>query len=311
MGSIQSIDLNSVVPKNAEIFTMGNGQEAIFPVDLDGDGQQGIMVYLLIKGKHPGCEQCRSAKIMVLRSGERLQKLWESEDIDGNYWEFPPTGLRDINADGKVELVAFCAAGAAGGILNFYTWDGRGFTKLDDPWNQIGGVDSVKFEDLDGDKIDEVIIGHSTGAHLWNQGLPDIYKWTGKTYRRSNADFPHYYRSRILECKETLNSGDPRLYTTTLGAVSAKLLIQGHYYQRDYDRLYETHKKLLSFGEDYRDTRFGTKEETAAIDVIVGDYYLRDGNSDEALKVYEMALRYQPESESIKQKIKRVKESRK
>jgi hypothetical protein len=304
----QSMDLHSVISEDAEVFTREDGQKAILPVDLDRDGHQEVVVFLLVKGNRPSCEKCKSSRILVAKPGEQAQKLWESEVIDGNYWVFPPTSIEDVNADGNVEIVALCSAGtSAGGILNLYTWTGKGFVKLAGEWNRIGGIDGVEFQDLNGDGVNEIIIIHSTGAHQWNQGLPDVYKWTGKSYQRSNATFPHYYSNRISEAEDSLYSDDPIVRTSTLGARLAKLVVQGYYYQGDYDRVYEAYKKLLSFDPGYRTTKLGTPQESAAIHEIVGDSFLRDGNRRDALSEYKLTLELNPQAEHIKEKITHVK----
>ena len=103
--------------------------------------------------------------------------------------------VRDINADGIVEIAIFGHADGNQTLLHVFAWDGAGYRRL----GFFSGDAGVKLVSVDGDLEEEIWEGHRIqGApslawhivHTWESGS---YGWTSEHYDWYYADRPQSY----------------------------------------------------------------------------------------------------------------------
>lgn len=129
------------------------------------------------------------ARLVIIDPTTR-NRIWE--DTDKVVGREGLVEIRDINKDGKKEIIARWSVGMRpADNVWIYTWENSGNSaKLISPIERPGlslFSGNVEIEDLDGDGIDEVIVGHEIGNP---EGGPIptgheeiIYKWDGKEYK--------------------------------------------------------------------------------------------------------------------------------
>lgn len=130
-------------------------------------------------------------KVVIFKKiGEEYTPVWESPLRYMGYYIMVEE-VRDINNDGLKEIIIYGAVGARGypGIW-IYSWDGSSGKLISSTWHEGRSTEFVSsagfdvkddIKDIDGDKIDEVIIHR----YILNpEGGPDpigvdkeIYKW--------------------------------------------------------------------------------------------------------------------------------------
>nr|HID14896.1 hypothetical protein [Anaerolineae bacterium] len=105
--------------------------------------------------------------------------------------------VRDVNADGRVEILVWGHAEVSTDLLHIFVWDGGGYTLL----AGFEGEAGVRLENADGDLTDEVIEGYKYEAwdnlvweaiYTWNGAN---YAWTWERYAWFYLDRPHAYRT--------------------------------------------------------------------------------------------------------------------
>ena len=133
--------------------------------------------------------------------GEAWHDLRPLEKEKHGLGEYPTCELevRDINADGRIEILIWGHAEASIGLLHIFVWDGAGYTLL----APFEGSAGVRLENADGDLSDEVIIGYDAGDDLvweavytWDGAN---YGWTWERYAWFYLDLPHAYHSDTPE----------------------------------------------------------------------------------------------------------------
>lgn len=84
---------------------------------------------------------------------------------------------RDLNGDGAAELAVIGGVGAHSSLLRIFKWNGAGYGLVEEFFGDSG----VRLSDLDGDGIDEVIVGirHYDRAQTRED---TIMRWTGTSY---------------------------------------------------------------------------------------------------------------------------------
>jgi hypothetical protein len=101
--------------------------------------------------------------------------------------------IRDVNADGTVEVLIWGHAGTSTDLLHIFIWDGVTYVLLA-PFEGEAGVQLV---DNDGDLIEEVLVRYDAGSDLvweavytWDGAH---YGWTWERYSWRYLDRPHAY----------------------------------------------------------------------------------------------------------------------
>ncbi|MDA8219688.1 MAG: BsuPI-related putative proteinase inhibitor [Dehalococcoidales bacterium] len=148
--------------------------------DLDGDGKEEL-VTLTASGATPERLSADSLEASIFVPSESGYSLaWQSEKLAGERAE--PLEAKDINGDGRPEVLSVQAVGAAGETLYVFAWLGQGYGTLTPHGGEFDGkpsfgVTGVNVKDVDGDGTLE-ILAYSGGA----AAKTAVYKWDGKAY---------------------------------------------------------------------------------------------------------------------------------
>lgn len=82
---------------------------------------------------------------------------------------------RDVNADGRIEILVWGHAGASTDVLHIFVWDGATFALV----APFEGEAGVRMENADGDLLEEVSVRYDAARDLvWEA----VYTWDGKHY---------------------------------------------------------------------------------------------------------------------------------
>jgi len=115
--------------------------------------------------------------------------------------EYPTCELevRDVNADGRVEILVWGHAEVSTDLLHIFAWDGTAYVLL----APFEGEAGVRLENRDGDLADEVVVRYEAGDDLvweavytWDGAN---YGWTWERYAWFYLDRPHAYRTDTSE----------------------------------------------------------------------------------------------------------------
>jgi hypothetical protein len=83
--------------------------------------------------------------------------------------------VRDVNADGRIEILVWGHAGTSVDVLHIFVWDGTAYALV----APFEGEAGVRVENTDGDLVEEVIVRYDAGRDLvWEA----VYTWDGKHY---------------------------------------------------------------------------------------------------------------------------------
>ena len=175
------------------------GAEGVDPLclrweDSDGDGTpEWVGLYL-----QPGEPPWLSAFVL---DGETWHALEPLEKEKHGLGEYPTCELevRDVNADGRIEVLVWGHAGDSIDLLHVFCWDGTTYA-LVAPFEGDAGL---RLENTDGDLADEVVVGYDAGGGLaweavytWDGAH---YGWTWERYTWFYLDRPHAYRTDTSE----------------------------------------------------------------------------------------------------------------
>ena len=150
---------------------------------------------------------------LYLQPGEKPQL--KAFVLDGDEWydlrplekakhglgEYPTCELevRDVNADGRVEILVWGYAGSSTDLLHIFAWDGTTYALL----APFEGDAGVRLGNWDGSPADEVAVGYDAGddlvweaVHTWD-GVN--YGWTWERYTWFYVDRPHAYPTDTSE----------------------------------------------------------------------------------------------------------------
>ncbi|RLC92259.1 MAG: hypothetical protein DRI79_01055, partial [Chloroflexi bacterium] len=107
--------------------------------------------------------------------------------------------VRDLNADGRTEILVWGHAETNTDLLHIFVWDGTGYALL----AFFEGEAGVRLENSDGDLSDEVVVGYEAGDDLvweavytWDGAN---YAWTWERYAWFYLDRPHAYHTDTPE----------------------------------------------------------------------------------------------------------------
>jgi len=162
--------------------------------DTDGDGEP-EWVGLYVRPEEPP----RLAAFVL--DGDDWYDLQPLEKEKHGLGQYPTCELevRDVNADGRVELVVGGHAEASADLLHIFAWDGAAYTLL----APFEGNAGVRLENTDGDLADEVVVGYDAAdglvweaVYTWD-GI--AYGWTWERYTWFYLDRPHAYRADTPE----------------------------------------------------------------------------------------------------------------
>ncbi len=107
--------------------------------------------------------------------------------------------VRDINADGRPEVLVWGHAETSTTLLHVFVWDAGRYALL----AAFEGPAGVRLENSDGDLADEIVVGYPKGAdlvweavHTWDGSS---YGWTWDRHRWRALDRPHAYSAATPE----------------------------------------------------------------------------------------------------------------
>ena len=162
--------------------------------DTDDDGEP-EWVGLYLRPEEPP----RLAAFVL--DGEAWHDLRPLEKEKFGLGEYPTCELevRDVNADGRVEILVWGHAEISTDLLHIFVWDGAAYVLL----APFEGEAGLRLEDTDGDLADEVVVGYEAGDDLvweavytWDGAN---YGWTWERYAWFYLDRPHAYRADTSE----------------------------------------------------------------------------------------------------------------
>jgi len=97
--------------------------------------------------------------------------------------------VRDLNADGRTEIIIRGQSQRGSALLHIFVWDGREYALL----GQFEGRGGILLENRDGDLSDEVVVRWTPeGALVWEV----IYTWDGAHYVWTRDRYAWFYRDR-------------------------------------------------------------------------------------------------------------------
>lgn len=169
------------------------GAEGVEPLclrwqDTDGDGEPEWVGLHLQPGELPQL-------MAFVLDGDAWYDLRALEGETHGLGEYPACELevRDINVDGRAEILVWGHAEASIDLLHIYVWDGTTYALL----SYFEGEAGVRLENTDGDAAEEVVVGYVVGGDLvweavYTWGSP-AYAWTWERYAWFYLDRPHAY----------------------------------------------------------------------------------------------------------------------
>jgi hypothetical protein len=153
--------------------------------------------------------------------GSDYSQLWEDSHV-GSQGFADPTGVYEVNKNGKPQIVAYRTIGAScPGVLDIYQFGSGAIERITGDW--IGKCQSeLEIKDLNGDETREIIF-----RELKYGVSPDIYSWNGKRYVRSNRQFPQYYDDELGKLVKYIHSPNalPTTARTTWCKQACQILI--------------------------------------------------------------------------------------
>jgi len=97
--------------------------------------------------------------------------------------------VRDLNADGRVELAIWGHAGSSTGLLHIFAWDGAGYVLL----GSFEGEGGVHLQAAEGTLADEVVVRfRPEGDLVWEV----VYTWGGAAYAWTWDRYAWFYLAR-------------------------------------------------------------------------------------------------------------------
>jgi len=152
--------------------------------DTDGDGEPEWVGLYLRPGERP------QLAAFVL-DGETWHDLRPLEKEKHGLGEYPTCELevRDVNADGRVEILVWGHAEASIDLLHIFVWDGTNYALL----APFEGEAGLRLENRDGDLADEVVVAYDAGDDLvWEA----VYTWDGANYGWTWERYAWFYLDR-------------------------------------------------------------------------------------------------------------------
>lgn len=192
--TLNAADVGAVVSRGrARLEAMGVEPLCLRWEDTDADGEAEWL------GLHwQAGEPARLAAFVL--DGDAWHELRALEGGRYGLGEHPTCELevRDINVDGRDEILIWGHAEASVELLHVFVWDGAAYVLL----ASFEGRAGVRLENVDGDLADEIFEGYVDAeagddfvweaVYTWDGAS---YGWTWERYRWFYLDRPHAYRS--------------------------------------------------------------------------------------------------------------------
>jgi len=151
----------------------------------DGDPELEWVGLYLISGEAPRLQG------FILDGPNRYDLIPpESEETKG-LGEFPTCELevRDLNADGRTEIIIWGHTRTGATLLHLFVWEGDRYALL----GGFEGKGGIRLENRDGDLADEVVVRwRPEGALVWEV----IYTWDGARYAWTWDRYAWFYLDR-------------------------------------------------------------------------------------------------------------------
>ena len=166
---------------------------AVYRLDLDGDSAMDVLLVpdnVKLGGKR------RYAPTVLKMRVEGYEAVWATEKLPGE--RFSVVDARDLNRDGRPELLLVGEAGKAG-YYHFHQLigqGGRGLSRL-----EVKHVDSVHYTDLDRDEHLEIVVRERVGrrgpAYQWTY-VDKLFHWDGNSFSAVDERYPRYHDEETL-----------------------------------------------------------------------------------------------------------------
>ena len=152
--------------------------------DVDSDGEAEWVGAYLYPGEVP------KLRGFVL-DGEVWTELRALDDAEFGMGSYPTCDLtvRDVNVDGRVEILFRGQSSEGDDLLHIFAWDGASYRLLAD----FAGRGGVRLGDRDGDLVDEISVRYRSGETLaWEA----VYTWDGANYGWTWERYDWFYPDR-------------------------------------------------------------------------------------------------------------------
>lgn len=148
--------------------------------DLDGDGQSEYVALVGWGGAADGSAYDSLELFVVEPDRVQLPIAWRSGKLAGDRAQ--ALQVKDINADGHLEVLSEQSMGTAGDTLYVLAWRGQAYDWLRPYGGHFDGLDrfgevGVNLEDLSGDERPEILADYDTTTID-----TDVYRWDGTQY---------------------------------------------------------------------------------------------------------------------------------
>jgi hypothetical protein len=153
-----------------------------------------LFAYFVRDASFPSAEIGKVGALAV-RESDGTSRAYQ---LGGELGELPFARLavQDLTGDGSAELSIFGAVGAHSALGHVYSWNGSGYDLIGDFFGDGG----VGLKDVDGDGLDEVMVGVRTYDRAQTR-IDSAMKWSGSTFNPlfnrwsfnfdpSQADYP-------------------------------------------------------------------------------------------------------------------------
>jgi len=173
-GAVDPAALLPYLPANAQVV-------GSMRAELDGDAESEVMVLLGLGGQVEGLAYDH-LEMMVLELDHSPGQVvaWHSSPLIGERGE--ALQVRDINSDGRDEVLSYQSMGASGYTLYVVIWSHGTFGLLRPRGGYFDGQGhfgdaGVHLEDIDRDGIQEILASYGPAG-----SSTDVYRWDGTEY---------------------------------------------------------------------------------------------------------------------------------
>ncbi len=301
------------LPDGAKI---DNPEKDVVFADLNGDGkQEEIIFYSFPHDPHAG--------ILVLKPNRvDYVKLWEVA-YDDSWGFYDLSGVYDLNKSGRPQIIAYRRIGAScPGVLEVYEFRSGKIARITGAWAEHDKLcGSIEFKDLDGDGRPEIIHKQSHGIN------PDVYRWNGKQYFKSNREFSEYYNDELSELIRYVYS--PKGFPTNARVTWCQQAVEIYLLQNRHAEAVALCSNVLRIIDDPQLTKpnaIMTKDYTpeqlksitawfeidktegkATIYHLLGDTYKASANTLQAQADYQEEQKLRSQAEEMKSKLPPIK----
>lgn len=291
---------------------IANAKKDVIFSDLDGDGQQEEIIFYGLSHEH------KAGVLVLKKKGSDYSRFWD-QVYDDSWGFYDLSGVYDLNKSGRPQIIAYRSIGAScPGILEIYEFRNGKIERITGPWGDRGKLcGSIEFEDLDGDGRREII-------HKQGHGInPDIYRWDGKQYVKSNRQFAHYYDDDLTELVQDIYK--PEAMPPSWRVTWCKQAVEIYLLRRRYAEAVALCGGVLGIIDDSNLTnpnslvkRAANSEQQnriratfeiekvdakATIHRLLGDAYSAAGNPRQAEQHYEAAKKLEDDANDMKSKL--------